>query len=72
VTDSKTSTVFTFEPNENAGICIQPISYEKSTYATCFTFYWKLEIPAGYETEKTLFLNIKQSSKKALATKKPT
>lgn len=70
VTDSKTSTVFTFEPNENAGICIQPVFCEKSPYATCFTFFWKLEIPAGYETEKTLFLNIKQTTKKALASKK--
>ncbi len=70
ITDLKTSTVFTFEPNENAGICIQPVLNEKTPYATCFTFFWKLEIPAGYETEKTLFLNIKQSSKKALASKK--
>ena len=72
VTDSKTSVVFTFEPNENAGICIQPISFDKKPYATCFTFFWKLEIPAGYETEKTLFLNIKPVAKKALASKKRT
>ncbi|MCR4940629.1 MAG: DUF1926 domain-containing protein [Treponemataceae bacterium] len=70
VSDSKTSSVFTFETNENAGICILPLVYEKKPYATCFTFFWKLEIPAGYETEKTLFLNIQQNTKKALSQKK--
>ncbi len=70
VSDSRTSTVFTFETNENAGICILPLVHEKTPYATCFTFFWKLEIPSGYETEKTLFLNIQQNTKKALSPKK--
>jgi len=70
VSDAKTSSIFTIETNENAGICILPLEAENKHYATCFTFFWKIDIPAGYETEKTLFFNIQQNVKKALSPKK--
>ncbi|MGP1586884.1 MAG: alpha-amylase/4-alpha-glucanotransferase domain-containing protein [Treponemataceae bacterium] len=64
--DVKNNNNFVFETNENAGIIIQPLYItrpinsviEKRYQATTGSFFWKIDIPPGYEFEKTLFLGI--------------
>jgi hypothetical protein len=65
-TDIPNKNVFVFQPNEDAGICIQPLfisrpvnqKTEKRYQATTSSFFWKVDIPLAYELEKTLFLGI--------------
>ena len=65
-TDIPNKNVFVFQPNEEAGICIQPLyinrpvnqKTEKRYQATTSSFFWKIDIPPSYELEKTLFLGI--------------
>ncbi len=65
-TDIPNKNVFVFQPNEDAGICIQPLyisrpingKTEKRYQATTSSFFWKIDIPPSYELEKTLSLGI--------------
>ncbi len=76
-TDVQNKNVFSFQPNEEAGLCIQPLyisrpvngNTEKRYQATTTSFFWKIDIPPSYELEKTLFLGI-CSTKKSSGTRK--
>lgn len=70
ISDKHTETTFTFEPNEDASLCLVPLKADDEYISTCTTFYWKLLIQPGYEVEKTLFLNIRSPGKNALSKKK--
>ncbi|MBQ0165978.1 MAG: DUF1926 domain-containing protein [Treponema sp.] len=70
VSDKNTETTFTFEPNEDASLCLVPLKADDVYISTCTTFYWKLSIQPGYEIEKTLFLNIRSPGINALSKKK--
>lgn len=70
ISDKHTETTFTFEPNEDASLCLVPLKADDVYISTCTTFYWKLAIQPGYEVEKTLFLNIRSPGKNALSKKK--
>lgn len=70
ISDKHTETTFTFEPNEDASLCLVPLKADDEYISTCTTFYWKLSIQPGYEVEKTLFLNIRSPGKNALSKKK--
>lgn len=70
ISDKNTETTFTFEPNEDASLCLVPLNADNTYISTCTTFYWKLSIQPGYEIEKTLFLNIRSPGKNALSQKK--
>lgn len=79
-TDVQSKNVFVFEPNEDAGICIQPLYLsrpiskivEKRYQATTNCFFWKISIPPAYELEKTLFLGICPSKKTTTPKRKKT
>jgi len=79
VTDTDAKNSFVFEPNEKAGLFIQPLysgrpteenpEAKKYEASTC-TFFWKVNIPAEKEIEKTLFLGINTAKKKSVAKRK--
>lgn len=77
-TDIPNKNVFVFQPNEEAGICIQPLyitrpinqKTEKRYQATTSSFFWKIDIPPSYELEKTLFLGICPTKKSSTTRKK--
>lgn len=64
--DTQAKNDLIFESNEYASLCLQPIFVDKTCISNCGAFYWKVEIPAGFEIEKTLTLNIKTTGKKSL------
>ena len=77
-TDIPNKNVFVFQPNEEAGICIQPLyinrpvnqKTEKRYQATTSSFFWKIDIPPSYELEKTLFLGICPTKKSSNSRKR--
>ena len=77
-TDIPSKNVFVFQPNEEAGICIQPLyisrpvkqKTEKRYQATTSSFFWKIDIPPSYELEKTLFLGICPAKKSSNSRKR--
>ncbi len=69
ISDESTETAFIFEPNENAGILISPLYDREEPVSTCATLFWNVDMPAGYEIEKTLFLGIRAPGKKSLVQK---
>ena len=77
-TDIPNKNVFVFQPNEDAGICIQPLfisrpvnqKTEKRYQATTSSFFWKVDIPPAYELEKTLFLGICPTKKSSNSRKR--
>ena len=77
-TDIPNKNVFVFQPNEDAGICIQPLyisrpvnqKTEKRYQATTSSFFWKVDIPPAYELEKTLFLGICPTKKSSNSKKR--
>ncbi len=69
ISDESTETAFIFEPNENAGILISPLYDNEIPVSTCATLFWNVDMPAGYEIEKTLFLGIRAPGKKSLVQK---
>lgn len=78
ITDPKSNNAFIFEPNEDSGISIQPLTISREFESkldtffqgTNFSFFWDLNIAPGYEVEKMLFLNIKPSKKNQTAKRK--
>ncbi|NLM00856.1 MAG: DUF1926 domain-containing protein [Treponema sp.] len=66
LSDKISDVTFDFQPNENSGICIQPLNLsrnlqninEKQYEATTFSFFWYVDIGPGFEVEKTLFMSI--------------
>lgn len=78
ITDPKSNNTFIFEPNEDSGISIQPLTISRELdgkldtffQGTNFSFFWDLNIAPGYEVEKMLFLNIKPAKKNQTAKRK--
>ncbi len=76
--DVEVNTSFAFEVNEECGFSIEPYytyrlgqenSFESQYEAHSNIFYWDIDIPPGYETEKTISLTIRTGKKKQLAKK---
>jgi alpha-amylase/alpha-mannosidase (GH57 family) len=79
LTDTDAKNSFVLEPNEKAGIFIQPLYSQRPTEDSCSdkryeantcTFFWRVNIPAHKEIEKTLFLGINTAKKKSVAKRK--
>ncbi|OJF77727.1 MAG: hypothetical protein BKP49_01745 [Treponema sp. CETP13] len=79
LTDTDAKNSFVLEPNERAGICIQPLysarpdesgSVEPRYEANTCTFFWKISLEPGMEIEKTLNMAINTAKKKSVAKRK--
>lgn len=57
VTDSDNGVKFTVEPNENTSFMTIPVTDDVTCGVRLF-LYWKTDLGANYETEKTVFLKI--------------
>ncbi len=76
--DVSANTLFTFELNEDSAYSMEPYytyrlgqdnSFEGQYEAHSCVFYWDIDLPPGFETEKSISLTIKANKKKTVAKK---
>ncbi len=76
LTNTPNKTSFVFEPNEDAGFALLPLTFSRpcaedgtlfASRSYCISFFWEVDLAAGMEMEKTVsisFVTAKKRSKK--------
>ncbi|HZK20553.1 MAG TPA: alpha-amylase/4-alpha-glucanotransferase domain-containing protein, partial [Treponemataceae bacterium] len=78
ITDANAKNSFVLEPNENAGLFLEPLFSARPLIdsediprleANSAVFFWDITIPAAKEIEKNIYLGINTAKKKPVAKK---